>query len=100
MNGVKQGVSKSILNNDQVCYRCGRPTTTRHHIYNGPFRNKSEKFGCWVYLCNDCHTGRKDSVHKDRKEMDKLKIECQKKWEELYGVDREKFIKIFGKNYL
>lgn len=32
--------------------------------------------------------------------MDKLKIECQKKWEELYGVDREKFIKIFGKNYL
>lgn len=32
--------------------------------------------------------------------MDKLKIKCQKKWEELYGVDREKFIKIFGKNYL
>lgn len=38
-----------------VCRLCGRPATDRHHIFGGPWRPKSEKYGLVVPLCRECH---------------------------------------------
>lgn len=51
-------MSKSIINNECRCFRCW---TTRnlekHHIFSAAYRERAERYGCWVYLCHDHHTG-------------------------------------------
>lgn len=94
-------MTKSIISNDTVCYVCKNPMNIhRHHIYEGTGRRKlSEKYGCWVYLCARHHNMSNEGVHFN-KELDlKLKRICQKKWENKYGP-RDKFIRVFGRNYM
>ena len=95
-------MSESIISNKKECLVCGyQRNLDRHHVFGGRTgnRNLSEKDGCWVYLCKVHHTMSNESVHLDNKMNLKLKMECQKRWEEIYGT-REDFIKRYGKSYL
>lgn len=53
---------------EKRCFLCGRngaqDPLDRHHIFPGPYRKKSERYGLVVYLChNRCHIFAKTAVH-------------------------------------
>ena len=101
------------------CYLCGRYCQTQeHHIFGGPNRSVSEKYGLKVQLCLDCHLG-KDGVHGGTDKAINLKKGLHKcgqlVFESYYadkkyktkepewfydGSPREKFMELFGRNYL
>lgn len=84
------------------CFLCGRTgNLDRHHIFGGPFRKKSEKYGLVVDLCHDtCHIFGPDAVHQNRETMLEVKRYGQRKAMNENGWTTEQFIKEFGKNYL
>ena len=88
--------SVSILQNEKECFVTGCTVNLdRHHIYAGPRRAASEKFGCWVWLRHDLHM----ELHDRNKELDKmLRRTCQERFEEIYS--HEEFMAVFGKSYL
>ena len=70
----------------------------KHHIFFGnPKRRLSEEWGCWCWLTTEEHRGTK-GVHNNRALDLRLKAECQQEFESLYG--HEKFMEVFGRNYL
>lgn len=87
------------------CFLCGKNGSSdpldRHHIYGGPNRKKSEKYGLVVYLChNECHIFGKHAVHNDANVMQRLHEYGQRKAMEENGWSIKDFIREFGKNYL
>lgn len=94
-------MSKSIINNERLCFVCGTPQDLhRHHIFYGMAnRIISEKEGCWVYLCARHHNMTDDGVHHNYAFNITLKKYCQEKWEQKNG-GRSDFINLFGKSYL
>ena len=94
-------MAKSILQDGKYCCLCYTTQNLhRHHLYPGGFRNKSEKYGLWVYLCFDHHVGN-HGVHttpEGQARWKKLKAIGQKRFEELYS--HELFMKEFKRNYL
>ncbi len=89
--------AKSILQGDnKTCYVSGSSKELDcHHIYAGSRRKKSDEWGCWVWLRHSIHM----ALHQQDPELDKrLKRECQEAFEAIYG--HEKFMELFGKNYL
>lgn len=69
-----------------------------HHIFGGPNRKKSEKYGMKVMLHHSMHRGTPHGVHTNRHNDLIVKMYGQRKFEELYpDLD---FIEIFGRNYL
>lgn len=100
-------MSKSIIQtNRDRCWLCGRPAQygdplDKHHVFFGPNRKKSEKYGLTVYIHhNACHIFGKDSVHNNAEVCRKLQNEAQEIAMHYYGWTVEDFIGIFGKNYL
>lgn len=94
-------MTKSIMQDKRECYISGFSTNlARHHIYGGGRRQLSDIWGCWVWLRADWHNMADYGVHgKDGHELNmRLKRECQKRFEELYGHDT--FMAVFKKNYL
>lgn len=93
---------KSILNTERgQCFICGRYAMTEcHHVFGGPNRKLSEKYGLKVYLCHDCHNEPPRGVHHNRQTELWLKAEAQKIAMEKYGWTVEEFIQKFGRNYL
>ena len=92
-------MSKSLLSEEKVCWRCGTTQGLhRHHIFPGALRNASEKYGCWVWLCWPHHNGSNEGVHFDRQFDNELRRICQRKFEEVYGHDE--FMRIFKRNLL
>lgn len=91
-------MTKSILQPDEKkCFVSGAEyNLDLHHIYAGVGRRKiSDKWGCVVWLRHDIHM----NLHDRDKKLDlEIKQACQKRFEELYG--HEKFMALFGKNYL
>ena len=74
-------------------------TSPSLNIYAGAFRNKSEKYGCWVYLCFDHHVGNEGvHTHAGTQYWNYLKKVCQSEFEAKYG--RELFLKEFKRDYL
>lgn len=94
-------MTESIISNTYRCIICGREYGLhRHHIFEGTGRRaKSEKYGCWVYLCPAHHNMSDRGVHFDHELDLRLKTACQIAWESQYG-DRTEFIQIFGRSYL
>ena len=93
------------METDRKCFLCGRngagDPLDKHHIFGGPYRGKSEKYGLYVYLChNRCHIYGKMSVHQNQKTMRQLKRYGQLKAMKENGWSTDDFIREFGKNYI
>ena len=87
------------------CWLCGRngngDPLDRHHIFGGPNRKLSEKYGLVVDLCHiQCHIFGVDAVHNNPDTMQELHEYGQRKAMHDNGWSKEDFIRIFGKNYL
>ena len=94
-------MSKSILQDEKVCYITGQTNNLHfHHIYRGINRKISDKYGFGVYLAGWLHNLSDHGVHgKHGHELDMmLKRHCQMKFEETHS--REEFVKLIGRNYL
>ena len=92
-------MSKSIMQTEKECYITGSTEGLhKHHIYFGSLRQNSEKYGCWVWLRADWHNMSNYGVHFDRELDLRLKRECQERFEAIHG--HEKFMQVFGRNYL
>lgn len=89
---------KSIIQEDKECFVTKSTLNLhKHHIMNGYNRNKSEKYGLWIWLRSDWHIQTDYAAH-NNKEFDlTLKRMAQQKFEEIYG--KEKWITEFHKNY-
>ena len=96
-------MSKSIMQNEKVCFITGTPpygnNLHKHHIFRGEKqRDLSEKYGLWVYLRADWHEFGAYGIHNDRELFESLQKAGQARFEEVYPeLD---FEKIFGRNYL
>lgn len=89
----------NLLQNEKCCYVTGKTVNLhRHHVFGGARRKSSEKWGCWVYLTAEMHNMSNKGVHFNRELDLRIKRDTQRAFEELYG--HEKFMKVFGKNYL
>lgn len=91
---------KSIISDDfeNTCYLCGWVGRTQvHHIFGGPVRKTSDKYGLIVHLCLGCH----DRLHgKNGDEMKQyLHRVGQRAYEEQIGT-RTQFIEEFIRSYL
>lgn len=92
-------MAKSLLQSEKECYITGSCSNLhKHHIFGGPNRKNSEKYGLWVYLRADWHNMSDYAVHFDKQLDLELKQTAQKVFEEEQGHD--KFMAIFHRNYL
>lgn len=93
-------MSKSIMQTEKECFITHSTTGLhKHHIFGGANKNKSEKWGCWVYLRHEWHNTSNLGVHSGNTALAlELKQLCQLEFEKLYG--HEKFMEEFGRNYL
>lgn len=94
-----------IMSDYKECFLCGRngngDRLERHHIFGGARRKLSEKYGLVVWLCGErCHRTGKLSVHQNAEVMDYVHQFGQRLAMKKYGWDKEKFMEIFGANYL
>lgn len=89
-------ISKSILQDERKCFVTGyEGHLDRHHVYHGPRRKASEKWGCWCWLRHDIHM----ELHQQNPALDlMIKRACQERFEEIYSHDE--FMAVFGKSYL
>ena len=91
-------MAKSIIDNNERCFLCGRQYGLEtHHIMAGMNRKLSERYGLKVRLCHDCHTGNNGAQY-DKEKNRELKRIAQEAFEKLYGHDE--WMKVFRKNYL
>ena len=51
----KQMYQRILEENDDHCLFCDSPAIERHHVFGGPFRDKSTKYGMIVPLCHEHH---------------------------------------------
>lgn len=80
------------------CYLCGSTQWIEvHHVFSGPYRKASEKYGMTVDLCATCHRGPR-GVHQNAEANRRLKAWFQGKFEETHS--RAEFREIFGKSYI
>lgn len=97
---------QSIVQTDkETCFLCGQypcgDPLDKHHIFGGALRNKSEKYGLFVYIHhNKCHIFGKRSVHQNAKINYALKATAQVIAMEHYGWSEEDFRREFYKNYI
>lgn len=92
---------RSIICNGDCCYLCGSTQgLERHHcLYGTANRKLADKYGLTVMLCSRCHRDTRHGVHGLNKEADlRLKRVAQITFEAKYS--HEKWMKVFGKNYL
>lgn len=83
---------------DDRCFVCGRMDRPlqRHEVFHGPYRTKSKAYGCWIIVCDYCHT----RIHKQDDLLErKLKIIMQHKTMAKFGWSLERWREVFGKNY-
>lgn len=92
-------MTKSILQSEKTCYFCPKCYgLERHHVMSGTANRKlSEKYGLWVWLCHDHHTGKEGAQYeKDLNTL--LKQQAQKAFESIHG--HKLWMDTFRKNYL
>ena len=88
-----------------TCWLCGRNGSAdpldKHHIFRGPNRSKSEKYGLVVRLCHSrCHLYGKYAVHNNSDTMAALHQFGQRKAMAENGWTADDFIREFGRNYI
>ena len=73
----------------------------KHHIFYGTAnRKKSDKDGCWIWLCGKHHNLSNTGIHFNKEFDLQVKKLTEKKWMEYYESNTEEFISRYGKNYL
>ena len=83
------------------CFLCQRwRPLEKHHIFGGPNRLKSEKFGLTVDLCAGCHRISKYAVHRNADTMQKLHEYGQRLAMKKFGWTKVDFMRIFHVNYI
>lgn len=87
------------------CWLCGKngacDPLDKHHIFGGPYRKKSEKYGLFVYLNHkECHIFGPMSAHQNAETMQKLHEYGQRKVMEEQGWTVDDFIREFRKSYI
>ena len=99
-------MNKNIMQILKECYLCRKLFNVSmqtglecHHIFGGANRPLSTKDGLVVWLCQRHHNTAPNGVHFNQKNMEILRQDGQKRWEQIYGT-REEFLKKYGKNYL
>lgn len=93
-------MSRSIMQQgDPRCFFCGsRRNLEAHHCLGGVANRKlSEKYGLWVWLCHEHHTGTDGAQYEKEKNL-ALKRLAQTAFEARHGHD--KWMETFRKNYL
>lgn len=98
-------MKEHLQRGSRVCFLCGRwenPYNPMeiHHIFRGPNRKKSTKYGLVVPLCHSCHNEPPDGVHYNKDVMQRLHEYGQRKAMEENGWTVKDFIREFGRNYL
>lgn len=97
----------SILHRkDGTCYLCIKShrdfrhysIVHEHHVFGGSNRRLSEEYGLKVYLCPSCHNFGRAAVHTNHANMLILQQDAQRAFEQEYS--HEKFMELFGRNYL
>ena len=84
---------------DIKCRFCGSTLGIEmHHVFSGPYRKASTKYGYIVPLCHRHHNEPPDGVHYNKLRRFLLRREAQTDFELRHT--REEFITIFGRNYL
>lgn len=93
--------NKSIFEGDSLdrCYLCGTyGKTEEHHVFGGPVKKTSDRYGLVVYICQKCHS----QIHDSEKGAD-LKLYLHQRgqmiYEERFG-NRAAFIQEFIRSYL
>lgn len=91
---------QSILQEHKACYVTGRTWGLhKHHVFAGSRRKAAEEWGCFIWLIPELHNGDyRRAIHFNQEFDREVKQACQRAFEERYS--REKFMEIFGKNYL
>jgi len=94
---------KSILQDyeeQKQCFACScNQNLEDHHIFNGPNRKLSEKYGLKVLLCMKHHRDNIIGVHGQNTALRKtLQQLAQREFEKVYGHD--KYMQVFRRNYL
>ena len=94
-------MSNSLICNERTCYVCGTTFNLhRHHIFGGANRNKSERDGCWCWLCASHHNMSSKGVHFNRELDLRLKSFCEERWMSRNDKTEEDFIAEYGRSYL
>lgn len=96
---VPSALQRDITDMDEAyCYVTGSTVNLDfHHIFNGPYKFKSEQDGYYVFLRHDVHM-RLHETQAGRQFWTTLKRRCQEHFERTHT--REQFIKRYGRNYL
>lgn len=93
-------MSTSIMQSEKRCYVTGKELgLDKHHVYGGANRNTSERMGFYVYLDHLIHMKLHSHAHPCETLQHDLKVECQKRFEEM-GHTREEFMRLIGRSYL
>lgn len=92
--------TESAIQHARCCWACGRlEPLEEHHIFFGPYRTKSEKYGMKVWLCPEHHRMQPSGVHGGNRQLDlRLKKAAQIRFEQMFG--HELFMRVFGRNWL
>lgn len=91
---------RSIIQNEKKCYLCGSTVgLERHHcIFGDGWRKLADKYGLTVWLCGYHHRDNRNGVHGNNELAKQLKKVAQGAFEKKYS--HEKWMQIFGRNYL
>lgn len=90
----------SVLVEDlQRCAVTGSTQVEIHHVFNGPNRSLSEKYGFLIPLRPDWHNFQPYSIHMDQKFDESWKQYAQRYYEE-HIDSRADFMREFGRSYL
>ena len=98
-NGYAPSVIDAFAELDSACFLCRRRgDLARHEVFHGTaYRQKAKAYGCWVYLCPECH----DRLHRIDPKLDRqLKQIGQRNAMEWYEWTVEDFRERFGKSYV
>lgn len=81
------------------CFYTGSVFVERHHIFGGPNRTRSEKYGFVIPLRPDLHPNGA-LAGPDAKRVDRLLKQMAQRYFEEHCGTRAEFIQEFGKSYL
>ena len=104
-------MARSIMQSKKECYLCRKAATAagyygelpskglhRHHVIFGKgYRNLSEKYGLWVYLCFEHHEG-DSGVHKNKEVNVELRQQAEREFLREHTI--EEWMQKFTRNYI